>query len=86
MKIYEYMAASLPVVTTSIPNMSSIIHQSKGGKVVKRDIEAFSNAIIELAQSPKEREEFGRRGQKFVHEHFQWKEIARQIWEFISKK
>jgi glycosyltransferase involved in cell wall biosynthesis len=84
MKIYEYMAASLPVVTTPIPNMSSIIHQSKGGKVVKRDIEAFSNAIIELAQSPEERKEFGRSGQKFVHEHFQWKEIARQIWEFIS--
>ncbi|MCG3217528.1 MAG: glycosyltransferase family 4 protein [Candidatus Heimdallarchaeota archaeon] len=86
MKIYEYMAASLPVVTTPIPNMSSTVKQSKGGRVVKRDIEAFSKAIIELAQSPKERKELGRRGQKFVHEHFQWKEIARQIWEFISKE
>ncbi|MHA1912378.1 MAG: glycosyltransferase family 4 protein [Candidatus Kariarchaeaceae archaeon] len=86
MKIYEYMAASLPVVTIPIPNMSSTVQQSKGGKVVKRDIEAFSNAIIELAQSPREREELGKTGQKFVQEHFQWKEIARQIWEFVSQE
>jgi glycosyltransferase involved in cell wall biosynthesis len=86
MKIYEYMAASLPVVTTPIPNMSSTVQQSGGGRVVKRDIKAFSKAIIELAQSPKERKELGTKGQKFVHEHFQWKEIASQIWDFISQE
>ncbi|HTW96203.1 MAG TPA: glycosyltransferase [Candidatus Methylomirabilis sp.] len=48
MKIREYFARGLPVVTTSIPPISKVIREMPAGLVAEYNKESFSEAIVKL--------------------------------------
>jgi glycosyltransferase involved in cell wall biosynthesis len=72
LKIYEYMAMSLPVVTANIPPLDSIIREDQEGALYREgDIDDQVAAIQRVLRSSN-RAAMGERARQRVVEHFSW--------------
>lgn len=72
-KMFEYMAAGLPVIASNFPLWKQIIESNQCGLCVNPlDPQAIANAIDYLVNHPDEAERMGRNGQKAVLERFNW--------------
>lgn len=72
-KLFEYLAAGIPVVASDFPLWREIIYKYRCGILVNPlNPEEISNVIRKLLKEEKESEEMGKRGQKAIREHFNW--------------
>ncbi len=72
-KMFEYMAAGLPVVSSDIELWQEIVEQSDCGICVDPlSPEAIAEAISYIINNPKEAEEMGKNGKKAVLERYNW--------------
>lgn len=72
-KMFEYMAAGLPVIASNFPLWKEIIVGNQCGLCVDPlDPQAIAQAIDYLVTHPVEAEQMGRNGQKAVHEKYNW--------------
>jgi glycosyltransferase involved in cell wall biosynthesis len=72
-KMFEYMAAGLPVIASNFSLWKQIIEGNKCGLCVDPlDPHAIARAIDYLGAHPEQAEKMGRNGQKLVYERFNW--------------
>lgn len=72
-KMFEYMAAGVPVIASNFPLWREIIEGNDCGLCVDpMDPTAIAKAIDYLVQHPQEAERMGRNGQRAVHEKYNW--------------
>lgn len=72
-KMFEYMAAGLPVIASNFPLWREIIEDNKCGLCVDpMNPKEIGNAIKFLKDNPKEAEEMGKNGRKAVEEKYNW--------------
>jgi glycosyltransferase involved in cell wall biosynthesis len=72
-KLFEYMAAGIPVVASDFPLWRSIVENSDCGLLVDPlDASAIAAAITSLITNPDEAKRMGMRGRKAVERHFNW--------------
>ena len=72
-KLFEYMAAGIPVIASDLPEWRELICGLRCGLVVDPDDpEALAAAIEELITNPERAEEMGRRGRAAVERCFNW--------------
>jgi glycosyltransferase involved in cell wall biosynthesis len=72
-KMFEYMAAGLPVIASNFPLWKQIIEGNQCGLCVDPlDPKAIAKAIDFLVTHPEEAEQMGRNGQKAVLEQYNW--------------
>lgn len=72
-KMFEYMAAGLPVVASDFPIWREIVEGNDCGICVDhRDQSAIDEAIRMLVDNPARAEEMGRNGRRAVMEKFTW--------------
>jgi glycosyltransferase involved in cell wall biosynthesis len=72
-KLYEYMAAGLPVIAADFPGFKAVVERNGCGICVdSRDIGAIASAIDWILNHPLEAEEMGRRGRDLVTRQFSW--------------
>jgi glycosyltransferase involved in cell wall biosynthesis len=76
LKILEAMAAGLPVVSTKVGVAGLNLKVGKQA-LIKDSAKGLAEETIKLLKNPSLAEEIGREGQKFVKEHFDWKEIVK---------
>lgn len=74
MKVLDYFAASLPVVSTS-KGIEGIPIKNGVHAVIEDDYDRFAGAIIELVDNPKKAKEIADQGRAFV-ETLDWKTVA----------
>ncbi len=80
LKIYEYMAAELPVITSRTGHLDSIVMHGKTGLLIPPESpSALSDAIITLADSPSLCRKMGEAGRLCVKQ-YSWKNVLRKIW------
>ena len=73
LKVYEYMAAGLPVVTADIPPLNQIVRDGQEGALCRQgDPDELAAAIARLLDDPAGAREMGRRARARVAEHFSW--------------
>lgn len=75
LKLIEYMAAGLPVITTDIGDGAQIIKGSNSGFIVDYTIESFSNAVIRLVKDDNLRNSMSKNGIKYAKK-FDWNNLA----------
>ncbi len=72
-KIFEYMAAGLPVVASNFPLWRKIVEDNACGVCVDpADINAVRKACEELLNNPEKGQQLGRNGRKAVFEKYNW--------------
>lgn len=80
LKIYEYMAAGLPVVAnTGIPDQEQTILRSGGGILVPYDAYEFGQGILKLASDLKKADIIGSKGRSWVDNNRSYSKIALYI-------
>lgn len=72
-KMFEYMAAGIPVIASNFPIWESIVEGNRCGiRVDPMKPEAIANAIEWIVQHPVEAEEMGNNGRKAVENTYNW--------------
>jgi glycosyltransferase involved in cell wall biosynthesis len=85
-KLYEYMAAGLPVVASDFPLWRQIIESAGCGMLVNPESpEDIARAIHWLFDHPAEAEAMGRRGRKAVEEQFNWPSQLKLLLELYER-
>jgi glycosyltransferase involved in cell wall biosynthesis len=80
-KLFEYMAAGLPVIASDLPKWREIVCGTGCGLVVDPDEpEALAAAIEKLLRDPERAEEMGKRGRAAVIERFNWDREAPRLF------
>ncbi len=79
-KLFEYMAAGLPVIISDTLRCSSVLREFECGIVVNPfDQDAIARAITTLVQDPERAQAMGERGRRLVHERYQWNSEAKKL-------
>ncbi len=80
-KLFEYMAAALPVICSDFPAWREIVEQADCGIVVgDADRESIRNAYLSILSEPGDAIEMGKRGLEAVREKYSWdKEAAKLV-------
>ncbi|WP_237208376.1 glycosyltransferase family 4 protein [Rothia nasimurium] len=79
LKVYEYLAAGLPVVATAIGQIPDII-EGAGTLVPGSDAPALATAIDELAANPQLRETYGRQARHLAETKHSWAQVVEQVF------
>lgn len=79
-KLFEYMAAGLPVIASNFPYWREIIEPARAGITVDpTSPEQISNAMIWLFENPAEAEQMGRNGAMAIRSIYHWDCEARKL-------
>jgi glycosyltransferase involved in cell wall biosynthesis len=80
LKIYEYMAAGLPVVTTRIDPLTSIIREGQEGVLFREgDGDDLAAAIARLLDAPAQAQRMGQRARERVVAHYSWQRHCAEL-------
>jgi len=85
-KIFEYMAAGIPVVCSDIPLWYQLVVDNGAGIMVpSRNINQIAEAIVYLLNHPEEAKEMGERGQQAVMDLYNWETEQYKLINFYRK-
>jgi glycosyltransferase involved in cell wall biosynthesis len=80
LKIFEYMASGLPVITIQRPPLDEIVRPGREGlHVAEADPAALAHAIETLADDPAARARMGHSGRERVVERYSWARHCEQL-------
>ncbi len=83
--LIEAFACEVPVVASDSGEIPHVV-QNAGLIVAEADIPAWAEAIGRLLESPKLREELGRKGLERAREVYAWPVVARRHLEFFEER
>jgi glycosyltransferase involved in cell wall biosynthesis len=85
-KLFEYMAAGIPVIASDFPLWREIVAGAQCGLLVEpRDPEALAEAILYLLENPGAAEEMGKNGSAAVKERYNWNSEKTKLLELYEK-
>jgi glycosyltransferase involved in cell wall biosynthesis len=84
-KLFEYMAAGIPVIASDFPLWRSIVNTAECGLLVDPlDARAIAAAIESLITNPERARAMGQRGRHAVEERFNWAKEEKTLLSFYS--
>ena len=84
-KLFEYMAAGIPVIASDFPLWRNIIQEANCGILVNPfDSQAIAAAIEYLVSNPCEAQNMGQRGRRAVEKRFNWANEEQTLLSFYS--
>ncbi len=80
LKLFEYMACSRPVISTSMPPITRVIRERETGLLIPEgNSEALNEAIACLIEKPSLAEKIGKAARKEVQKSFSWATFAANL-------
>jgi len=84
-KMFEYMAAGIPVIASDFPRWRAIVDASECGLCVDPcDPAAIAAAIDRIAGDPELAARLGANGRRAVEQHYNWRHEARKLMQFYD--
>jgi glycosyltransferase involved in cell wall biosynthesis len=85
-KLFDYMAAGLPVVAVDVPPMRRIVEETGAGVLYpSRDTAALARAIVGMLRDPSSRATFGARGRRAVVTKYCWREDEKRLVAAVGR-
>jgi glycosyltransferase involved in cell wall biosynthesis len=85
-KMFEYMAAGIPVIASNFSKYREIIENNKCGLCVDpRDPAKIADAIIHIMEHPDEARKMGENGRKAVRELYNWEKEEEKLLETYKR-
>jgi len=85
-KIFEYMAAGIPVIAADFPRFREIVEGNRCGLCVPPcDVAAIAAAIEWIFEHPEESENMGKRGREAVLKSLNWETEERELLRFYER-
>ncbi|MBV4368061.1 glycosyltransferase family 4 protein [Erwinia phyllosphaerae] len=85
LKIYEYMAAALPVVTTRVGHLADVVAEGHTGMLAAPDDpEALCEALLTLVDDPVMRQRLGKNARRYVMHNHSWDSVAEEILRIVD--
>lgn len=79
-KLFDYMAAGIPVIASNFPNISKIVREADCGVLIDpTDPEEIADAIVYLMEHPEEAKRRGENGRRAVEERYNWKKMEERL-------
>lgn len=86
-KLFEYMAAGLPVISSDFPVWREIVDSAGCGLLVDPlDLDAIVGAMQWVADHPDEAEAMGRSGRRAIEERYNWEQEANTLIAFYRDR
>lgn len=86
-KLFEYMAAAMPVISSDFPIWREIVDSAQCGLLVDpTDTEEIVGAMQWILDNPQQAGEMGKRGREAVVERFNWNLEASTLLEFYRQQ
>jgi len=80
LKVFEYMACSMPVITIDIEPLNKLVQNGKRGYVVKEgDYSDFCAKLIELLKNPARCSNMGKSAREFTAQNFSWEKHVNHL-------
>jgi len=79
-KLFEYIAAGLPVVTNETGGWTDMVKKYDIGIVTKSNPKEFAEGINFLIENPEERVRMGKRARQLIDEIFNWDRSAEHLY------
>jgi glycosyltransferase involved in cell wall biosynthesis len=85
-KLFDYMAAGLPVIAVDVPPMHRIVNETGAGVLYPPgDTAGLARAIVERLRDPSSRATFGARGRRAVATKYCWREDEKRLVASIGR-
>lgn len=84
-KLFDCMAAGIPVIASNFPNISKIVKEVDCGILIDpTDPAKIANAILYLLEHPEEAKRMGENGRKAVEEKYNWERMEEKLFELYE--
>jgi len=85
-KLFEYMIAALPIVSSDLPRLRTIVQEVQCGILVEPgQPKAFAEAIQWLLEHPAEAQAMGERGRQAVLHTYNWNSQAEVLLDLYRR-
>jgi glycosyltransferase involved in cell wall biosynthesis len=85
LKVFEYMAMGVPVVTLDVPELAEIVRPEKEGLLVPEgDPETLARALSSLLRDPTTAHAMGAAGRERVESRFSWQVHCRELERILD--
>ncbi len=85
-KVFDYMAAGRPVVLAIDGVIREVVEAAGCGIFAEPgNAQAMAEAICKLAEDPQQSKEMGRRGRRYLEEHFSREKVADQLIKVLEE-
>jgi len=79
-KIFQYMSLGKPLLVSDAIAQKRLIEKVNSGFVHReKDVEDFTNKILELFQNESLRNQLGNNGKKFIENEFSWEQTSKKL-------
>ena len=85
-KLFQYMAAGLPIIASNFPAWKKIINKANCGLLVDPlDTKAISKAMRWILKNPEEAKIMGQRGRRAIELNYNWENESKKLLEIYEK-
>lgn len=85
-KMFEYMAAGMPIIASNFPLWEEIIQKHNCGICVDpRNVEEIEKAIRYISNNPEAAKIMGKNGKEAVLEEYNWKSQEKELFSLYNK-
>ena len=84
LRLYEYMACGLPIVSTKVGEPAYVLKDG-AGLLVEPNVESVSDGIMNLIENKELAKTMGGRGRKLIEEEYNWQNLGEKLVKFYEK-